>query len=212
MNISFHNTNPNTRDDTRAIETRRRHAIETRDKCLACVQALELKLGITSRWTPQSIEFEETGRMFAMRRYQLALDKLEGLVVARLFELTSMNRAQMGKHSIGHISLKNAEFQLIGYKQRTHISKALQSRSSTIRSALERYNTAAVALDPPRDTLKWDEVVEYAFLSDFDLLRDTRHQQNLVGAYCLWGSMELCTALSSSVQVPTCMYRSAQTL
>lgn len=27
---------------------------------------------------------------------------------------------------------------------------------------------------PPRKTLKWEEVVEYAFLADFDLLRDTR--------------------------------------
>ncbi|KAG1842318.1 hypothetical protein C8R48DRAFT_679067 [Suillus tomentosus] len=29
-------------------------------------------------------------------------------------------------------------------------------------------------MHPPRKTLKWDEVVEYAFLADFDLLRDTR--------------------------------------
>jgi hypothetical protein len=27
---------------------------------------------------------------------------------------------------------------------------------------------------PPRQVLDWDQVVEYAFLSDFDLLRDTR--------------------------------------
>ena len=29
-------------------------------------------------------------------------------------------------------------------------------------------------LSPPRPSLSWEEVVEYAFLSDFDLLRDTR--------------------------------------
>jgi len=29
-------------------------------------------------------------------------------------------------------------------------------------------------LNPPRPSLSWEEVVEYAFLSDFDLLRDTR--------------------------------------
>jgi hypothetical protein len=33
---------------------------------------------------------------------------------------------------------------------------------------------AARTLQPPRTTLKWDDVVEYAFLSDFDLLRDTQ--------------------------------------
>jgi hypothetical protein len=57
---------------------------------------------------------------------------------------------------------------------RKHISKALQSRSQAIRSALERYNTAARLLPTPRCQLDWKEVVEYAFLADFDLLRDAR--------------------------------------
>ena len=57
---------------------------------------------------------------------------------------------------------------------RKHIGKALQARSPAIRAALERYNTAALALNPPRRTLEWKEVVEYAFLADFDLLRDAR--------------------------------------
>ena len=29
-------------------------------------------------------------------------------------------------------------------------------------------------LNPPCPTLDWDQVVEYTFLADFDLLRDTR--------------------------------------
>lgn len=49
------------------------------------------------RWTVDSPEFAETARMLAMRDYQRALDALEGLVVARLSELTSMNRAGMGE-------------------------------------------------------------------------------------------------------------------
>lgn len=63
---------------------------------------------------------------------------------------------------------------LSGYKLRKHIGKALQVRSAAIRTALDRYNTAARALHPPRASLSWEEVVEYAFLSDFDLLRDAR--------------------------------------
>lgn len=39
---------------------------------------------------------------------------------------------------------------------------------------MERYNIAASVLSPPRSALSWDEVVHYAFLADFDLLRDTR--------------------------------------
>lgn len=57
---------------------------------------------------------------------------------------------------------------------RKHIGKALQARSSAIRTALDRYNSAARALSPPRRTLHWKEVVEYVFLADFDLLRDAR--------------------------------------
>jgi hypothetical protein len=62
----------------------------------------------------------------------------------------------------------------IGYSLRKHIANALKSRSVAIRTALDRYNAAASALLPPQQVLDWDQVVEYAFLSDFDLLRDAR--------------------------------------
>ena len=57
---------------------------------------------------------------------------------------------------------------------RKHIAKALQTRSAAIKVALEHYNKCAVAMRPSRPTLKWEQVIEYTFLSDFDLLRDTR--------------------------------------
>jgi len=63
---------------------------------------------------------------------------------------------------------------LPGYRLRKHIGQALQKRSSAIRTALDHYNAAALALNPPRPHLKWDEVIEYAFLSNFDLLRGAR--------------------------------------
>lgn len=62
-----------------------------------------------------------------------------------------------------------------GYKMRTHISHALQRRSNTIRTAVKAYNTAALALNPPRDTLDWSKVSHYAFLDQFNILSDTRH-------------------------------------
>ncbi len=55
---------------------------------------------------------------------------------------------------------------------RKHIGKALQSHSQTIQMALERYNNAAHALDPPHPGLQWEQVIDYAFLSNFDLLQD----------------------------------------
>ena len=60
-----------------------------------------------------------------------------------------------------------------GYALRKHIGNALQKCSSAICSALETYNVAAKALTPPHQTLKWDQVVDYVFLSDFDLLHNT---------------------------------------
>lgn len=62
--------------------------------------------------------------------------------------------------------------EFIGYKLRRHIAKALQTRSRTIRSALARYNTVAASMSPPRRSLKWDEVIDFTFLADFDILRD----------------------------------------
>ncbi|KAJ7724529.1 hypothetical protein B0H16DRAFT_1472382 [Mycena metata] len=59
-----------------------------------------------------------------------------------------------------------------GYKLRKHIAKALQTRSKTIRAALARYNTAASALDPPRRHVTWEEVIDFTFLADFNILRD----------------------------------------
>ncbi|KAI6129957.1 hypothetical protein EV401DRAFT_2054431 [Pisolithus croceorrhizus] len=71
-------------------------------------------------------------------------------------------------------ALDNIDYLILtiaGYKLRKHIGKALQTRLAAIRAALTHYNTTVKALG--RQTLEFDEVVEYAFLADFDLLRDT---------------------------------------
>jgi hypothetical protein len=57
---------------------------------------------------------------------------------------------------------------------RKHIAKALQARSKAVRAAIDRYNEAAGALNPPMPSITWEQVVEYVFLADFDILRDTR--------------------------------------
>ncbi|KZP13689.1 hypothetical protein FIBSPDRAFT_913015 [Athelia psychrophila] len=155
--IGFHPTDPMARDQTNVIESRRCHAIKNHETTTVHVQNLELCLGIQTRWTAQSAEYLDMGRVVSMRNYQHALDTVEGLVVARLFELGSMNRAGMG------------------YKRRRHMGEALTSRSAAIRTAVDRYNIAALALSLPCEVLNIKEVVECTFLADFDLLRDT-HQ------------------------------------
>lgn len=61
---------------------------------------------------------------------------------------------------------------MIGYKLRKHIGKALKTRSDAIRTAVNNYNDAAKAFNRPE--LSWEDVIGYAFLSEFDLLRDCR--------------------------------------
>lgn len=87
-------------DKTAEIEKYRRHTIEDCDQNRANVQALEVRLGVKERWTPDCAEFRDAERKVAMLTYQKALDKLEGLVVGRIFELTNMNRSQMGNLSL----------------------------------------------------------------------------------------------------------------
>jgi hypothetical protein len=53
-----------------------------------------------------------------------------------------------------------------------HIRKVLQARSKAIRAAIAHYNDAAVTLTPPVPRIIWEQVVEYAFLADFDILWD----------------------------------------
>lgn len=139
---------------TRRKETMHRHAQETYEKNLKAVQELEGRLGITRRWVLEDGEWQAATRLVANRKYQRALDNVEQLVVSRIFELSKMNQSGTG------------------YKLCKHIGKALQTCSAAIRGALTQYNTAAKALGCR--TLQFDEVVEYAFLADFDLLRDTR--------------------------------------
>ncbi|KAI5994652.1 hypothetical protein EDD15DRAFT_2165753 [Pisolithus albus] len=139
-------------------ETMRRHAMENFEKDLKIVQDLEVKLGIMKRWVPEDEEWQTAGRLVANRKYQRCLDQLESLIVARIFELSKMNQGGTG------------------YKLRKHIAMALKARSAAIRTALDRFNTAARACSPRRRQLTFEEVVEYTFLADFDLLRNATRE------------------------------------
>ncbi|EMD37546.1 hypothetical protein CERSUDRAFT_35523, partial [Gelatoporia subvermispora B] len=90
------------------------------------------------------------------RQYNKALDELERLVVQRLFELTKLGMSG------------------IGYKLREKIGKALKARAETIKKALKEYNVRAAKLQPPREPLTWNSIVELVNLADFDLLRESR--------------------------------------
>ncbi|KAJ7841691.1 hypothetical protein B0H14DRAFT_3086723 [Mycena olivaceomarginata] len=133
----------------------RRHAIEQRNRDIELVEDLEQKLGVETRWTSNSPQWTATDAALKKHKYLDALDEIEQIILARLFEMTKVHQSGTG------------------YKMRSHIAKALQARSKAIRNAIERYNKVALSMEPPMPTLDWDQVVNYGFLGDFDLLRDT---------------------------------------
>ncbi|KAJ7855154.1 hypothetical protein B0H14DRAFT_2353371 [Mycena olivaceomarginata] len=140
---------------TSKADLARRHAQEKMEKDLERVQDLEEFLEIEEHWTTASLKWTATMNEIKKRKYHLALDVLELLIVERIFELTKMIQSQTG------------------YKMRKHIAKALQACSKAVKNAIERYNDAAAALDLPMRSVSWEQVVEYTFLVDFDILQDT---------------------------------------
>ncbi|EJD08344.1 uncharacterized protein FOMMEDRAFT_74821, partial [Fomitiporia mediterranea MF3/22] len=82
--------------------------------------------------------------------YDKAIDKLEGEVMAQLFELAKMNQAGTR------------------YKQRHYISKGIKAQSKTVMAAVKSYNDAATQLGLP--SLKVSTVLKYIFIGQFDVL------------------------------------------
>ncbi|KAJ6553772.1 hypothetical protein DFH09DRAFT_1318796 [Mycena vulgaris] len=148
---------------TRRMETQRRHALEVQTKALAAVQELELRLEIAARWVPEDEKWVTVGLMVRRRRYQRALDHLQGLIIHQMFELAKCNMSGTG------------------YKLQKHIAEALQACLKAMKNAIASYNQVAEVMTLPKPTLSWDEVVEYAFLADFDLLCEGRED--------IWGEL-----------------------
>ncbi|KAJ6493862.1 hypothetical protein DFH09DRAFT_1104322 [Mycena vulgaris] len=170
----------------------RRQAREKMEKDLDSVLELEAALDIVEWWTTTSPKWVATVDAVKKRKYQLALDTLEWLIIKRIFELRKMNRSQTDKRS-GPKCASTGPARLVAVQERScltdpaihpaswvldqfgllqHITKALQARSKAVCSAIEHYNTAACALSPPMPQLSWEQVGEYTFLADFNILQD----------------------------------------
>lgn len=81
-------------------ELLRRHGRERLDKDLESVQHLEALLHVVDRWTITSPRWASTMQKIQQRKYQLALDSLELLIVERIFELTKMDQFQTGPFTV----------------------------------------------------------------------------------------------------------------
>ncbi|KAF8491772.1 hypothetical protein JB92DRAFT_3085088 [Gautieria morchelliformis] len=142
---------------SRHLEMARARSLETLLTLQEAVQDLESKLEIGERWEKGSPAWIATQAMIDSRAYRQAINKLEGLVVGRLFELGKVHQAGTG------------------YKLQKHIGKALKSRSEAIRNAVKKYNYAAAMLKPPRPPLDIQTVLNHVYLGQFDLLRESCH-------------------------------------
>ncbi|KIM73179.1 hypothetical protein PILCRDRAFT_93190, partial [Piloderma croceum F 1598] len=130
------------------------NAFESLTQVREMLLAFEVLHGIDNRWTPDSDEWKRAVEYTRVRDFQKALDKLEALVVQRLFELSKMGLAGTG------------------YKLRVHINKGLKARCKAIQNALKKYNVMAVQLRRP--VLDWKSVSAYGTLAEFSLLRECR--------------------------------------
>jgi len=74
-----------------------RDAFDTLSQCREMLAAYEQTHGIEERWTPETEKWRRAVQYVSIRKYQVALDKLEGLVVQRLFELAKMGLSGTGK-------------------------------------------------------------------------------------------------------------------
>ncbi|KAG2109784.1 hypothetical protein BD769DRAFT_1365312, partial [Suillus cothurnatus] len=114
---------------------------------------LERRIGVTQHWTPADPEYQEALKYLHNHRFIHAVQRLEGLIVQRLFELAKANLAGTG------------------YKMCQQISNAITHHSTAIRNALERYNQLAPLQTPPQAVLKFSKVASYAWLGEFELLK-----------------------------------------
>ncbi|KAE9394363.1 hypothetical protein BT96DRAFT_827782, partial [Gymnopus androsaceus JB14] len=117
---------------------------------------LEVCLNIEVRWVEGCEEWVKAKKMVKEASYRKALDKLECLLVARMSEMARLNVSGTG------------------YKMCKHIGQSLKNRSKSIQNAITAYNEAAATLSLPRLKITWDEIVDFSYLSEFDILRDTR--------------------------------------
>ncbi|KAJ6573559.1 hypothetical protein DFH09DRAFT_915875 [Mycena vulgaris] len=109
------------------------------------------KVNIDPHWTMDRKEWEDAVFLVRRRQYKLSIDQPEALVLKWMFKFTKMNMPGTG------------------YKMRIQTVKALQARSQAIHNVLARYNAA---LNLPGQILLWNEVINYTFLLEWDILRD----------------------------------------
>ncbi|EIW82668.1 hypothetical protein CONPUDRAFT_51967, partial [Coniophora puteana RWD-64-598 SS2] len=125
------------------------------------VHDLETALGISKTWLQSSDEYQAAARYIKHQDFYRASDRLQLLVVQRLQELAKTHAMDTA------------------YKMRMSISKAVERRSTAVRTALANYNKLAATMDPPAVKLTWREIIDYSFSSELDILKHSFFQPDV---------------------------------
>ncbi|KAG2120252.1 hypothetical protein DEU56DRAFT_747007 [Suillus clintonianus] len=149
--------NSEARQSSRTAEAELLAALRRLRLQMNVVEDFERRHGINRRWEVSDPHYQQAHQYSGQRRFVRAVEELEGLVVQRMFELSKANLSSTG------------------YKMRKYISKTITRRSGAIRTALEKYNNLAPLQVPPRPTLDYIDVIGYASLGEFELLKYSRH-------------------------------------
>lgn len=96
VNSSFTDYAATTRSTAR-IEAERRAAQEQLQVAIQATSGFEAKMGLMRPWSECDPEYQATLKYIQQREYHRALDKLQRLVIQRLFELSKANVIGMGK-------------------------------------------------------------------------------------------------------------------
>ncbi|KAG1856478.1 hypothetical protein F4604DRAFT_1590377 [Suillus subluteus] len=137
------------------VEAERASVLRRYELQMNVVDDFERRNGINERWTIAHPEYTQALKYSHERRFIRTVEELEGLVVQRLFEFSKAN--------------------LVGTGLSRNYLCAIARRSAAIRSSLEKYNKLAPLQTPPRPILDYSEVVGYATLGEFSLLKYSRH-------------------------------------
>ncbi|KAG0702485.1 hypothetical protein DFH29DRAFT_982330 [Suillus ampliporus] len=83
----------------------------------------------------------------------------------------TLDRVKAQSHTTHHLYHKAVDdVEHLATNCSTQILTALKSCENAICNALQRCNKYAAQLDPPHPLLQWEQIVEYSFLAEFNLL------------------------------------------
>ena len=60
---------------------------------------------------------------------------------------------------------------MLGYNPWESIWKGLKVQGKAISTVLDNYNAIAPLMDPPAPLLEWKQLIDYTFVSKFELLK-----------------------------------------